>query len=96
MNFIQELFYGNLQPNIRTFSKDSAYAKAISIVNQQEESIPKQLDNDLKSQFFAYADAQSELISITAYESFLDGFLLGAGFMRDTFLVEPDRDFQKL
>ena len=96
MNFIEELFYGNLQPNVRRFSEDSAYGKAISTIAQCEQILTDKLDSDLKAQFLTLVNTQAELTGITAYESFLDGFLLGAGFMRDTFLVKPDRDFRNL
>lgn len=96
MNFIEELFYGNLQPSVRCFSENSEYAKTLSTASQNEQALNNALEGELKSHFLAFIDAQSALNSITAYESFLDGFLLGAGFMRDTFLIKPDRNFREL
>ena len=91
MNFIKDLFYGNLHPYSRSFSKNTDYAKAISTLIESEKTLSNELTDPLKSQFSALIDAQNELISITAYESFLDGFLLGAGFIHDTFLTKHDR-----
>lgn len=90
MNFIKDLFYGKLQPYSRTFTKNSAYDKAISTIVQNEKNLTKELPAPLKSQFSALIDAQNEIISITAYESFLDGFLLGAGLVHDTFMTKHD------
>ena len=91
MNFIEELFYGNIHPNERSFSQDSQYEKAISVISKNEDILTEELEGKLKSQFLDLVNTQSEINGIAAYESFLDGFILGAGFMRDTFLTEHKR-----
>lgn len=96
MDFIKDLFYGHLQPSVRTFSEDSEYGKAVSAASQCEKMLTKALDDTLKSYLSSLSDAQQEILSTTAYESFLDGFLLGAGFVMDTFLTKHDRVFKPL
>ena len=90
MNFIEELFYGNLQPNNQSFSKNSAYKKAISTIAKSEELLTEKLDDDLKPYLFTLVNTQLELNGITAYENFANGFKLGAHFMRDIFLTKQD------
>ena len=50
----------------------------------------------MERHFLDFVNAQSEVNGITAYESFLDGFILGAGFMRDAFLTEHKRVFKDI
>jgi len=96
MNFIEELFYGNIHPHERSFSRNSQYGKAMEVISKSEHILTEELDGKLKSHFLDFVNAQSEINSITAYESFLDGFILGAGFMRDTFLTEHNRVFKDI
>lgn len=96
MDFIKDLFYGNLHPSARAFSSNSAYGKAISDAAECQEILKKALDDTQKLHFTTLINAQDEILYITAYESFLDGFLLGANFVKDTFLTEHDRMFKSL
>lgn len=93
MNFIEELFYGNICPNEQSFSEDSQYGKAMAVISKSEEILMEELEGKLKCHFLDFVNAQGEVNGITAYESFLDGFILGASFMQDTFLTEHKRVF---
>ena len=96
MNFIEELFYGNICPNEQSFSENSQYGKAMAVISKSEDILTEELEGKLKSHFLDFVNAQSEVNGITAYESFLDCFILGAGFMRDAFLTEHKRVFKDI
>lgn len=91
MNFIEELFYGNISPNERSSPRDSQYGKAMPVISRNKAILTEELEGKLKNYFLDLVNAQSEINGITAYESFLDGVILGAGFMRDTFFIEHKR-----
>lgn len=96
MNFIEELFYGNICPNEQNFSEDSQYGKAMAVISKSEDILTEELEGRQKSHFLYFVNAQGEVNATTAYENFLDGFILGASFMRDTFLSEHKRVFKDI
>jgi len=96
MSFIEELYYGNLNPNVKTFKKNSQYAKAMEIITSVEARLTEELGDEHKGLFLDFVNAHSEVNGITAYESFLDGFILGARLIKDTFLTNHDRVFRDI
>ncbi|HWQ50693.1 MAG TPA: hypothetical protein VN369_02720, partial [Terriglobales bacterium] len=73
-----ELYFGNINPNEKQFVQNSGYSKAMQTIFTNEGKLTELLTGKEKSLFFDYANAQSEINSITAIEYFSDGFRLGA------------------
>ena len=96
MNFIEELYNGKLNPSMKVFVKNSQYAKAIEVITSIEARLAEELECEHKSLFLDFVNVQSEINGITAYESFLGGFILGAGFIKDTFLTDHNRTFRDI
>lgn len=77
-NVLEELYFGNINPNEKQFVQNSDYDKAIQIIAANEDRLTESLAGKEKSLFFDYANAQSEVTGIIAVENFIDGFRLGA------------------
>ena len=78
-NIISELFYGNIDPQTRSYQKGSYIQKYITILANAEEVLTKNLSGDDKKTFLSYANASN-------LDSFIVGFRLGARFIYDTFV----------
>lgn len=87
MNIIEELYRGNINPQIKVFNKDSQYADFINILSDNEEKLNDCLGGEEKRLLSTLIDAQGEILSIECRENFIQGWKLGAKFMLDTFLT---------
>ena len=78
MRMLEELYFGNIDPNVQSFDKNSSLGKAMQVVSDTEDESLNLLDgreNHLSRDFVA---AQSEINGITAVEKFIKGFKLEA------------------
>lgn len=96
-NFIEELFYGNIDPQARGYVKDSNIKKILDSATDIEEKLTKMLNDEEKGLFLDFVNAHSEIMGEASLDSFIIGFRLGARFMYDTFVSEeaPFYDFLK-
>lgn len=85
MNFIKEFYYGNLEPQSLSFTKDSEMAKIMNTITSSEEYLNKHISDNNKEYFNALSKANMELNSITVEEAFTKGFRYGARFVLDVF-----------
>ena len=85
-NFIEELFYGNIDPQARGYTKDSKIRKVSDKTNDIEEQLTNKLNKEEKSLFLAFVNAHSELSAESSLDSFIVGFRLGARVIYDTFV----------
>lgn len=85
-SFIRELYFGNIAPNVRTFKRESSYAKALQTVSDNEDKLTEMLSGEEKKLFLDYANACSEVLGESSTETFVDGFRIGAQFVFDTFI----------
>lgn len=91
MNILEDLFYGDINPNEKCFDRKSRYAEFAAIVSDNEEKLTaflNTLPNADKEQHLLsqMVNAQSELSQFSEIERFIEGFRLGAGIMLDTFI----------
>ena len=80
---IDELFYGNITPNERSFARDSAYAQALEQLTEAEDALREVLDKEDREALDRLTDAQQTMDAIATREYFTDGFRLGAKLMLD-------------
>ena len=94
-NFIEELFYGNIDPQARGYTMDSNIKKVSDKINDIEEQLTNTLNKEEKALFLDFVNAHSELSAESSLDSFIVGFRLGAKFVYDTFINEsaPCYDF---
>ena len=85
---IEELYYGNIHPNERSYRQDSHIAKLSASINEIEETLTDQLSNKEKKLFIDFCNWYSEMTGTSDLESFIAGFRLGARLIYDTFYNE--------
>ena len=83
LNIIDELFYGNITPNERTFARDSEYGRALEQLTEAEDALREVLDKEDREALDRLTDAQQTMDAIATREYFADGFRLGAKLMLD-------------
>ena len=95
--FIEEFFYGNIDPQARSATQNSAIQKEMQRLSDYEEEMTNQLIGEEKRKFLAYVNAWGIVNGEGNLDSFIVGFRLGAAFMQDTFLSgrAPYTDYMK-
>lgn len=75
---LEDLFYGNIQPNVKEFVRDSRYGEITRAVAETEQKLLAILDSEARQIFESYVSAQSDHVLLTAQEHFIGGFRIGA------------------
>ena len=90
MSFIEELFYGNLDPQSRSPHFTRRVSRNVAALDELEDALTERLQGEDKRLFLDFVDAYNAFLGIADLESFTSGFRLGAAFTYDTF-VEKSR-----
>ena len=85
-NIIEELFYGNLEPQELTTELTPRLKKKLNELVKKEEELTDMLPEKEKELFANYVCAYNEFSSISISDGFISGFRLGARFTYDTFI----------
>ena len=80
-NFLEELYYGNVDPQARGYRKGCHNLKVSKSINELEEKLTERLSGEDKALFLDFCNAYGELMG----ESSLDSFIIGAKMIFDTF-----------
>lgn len=89
-NFIEEFYYGNIEPQARSTKQNKAVQKQMKILMTNEDFLTTALSDKNKKQFLDYVNTWSIVNGESNLDSFIMGFRLGAKFMLDTFVTsEP-------
>ena len=94
-NIIEELYYGNIDPQNHSCCPKSPVKKASDSLNDLEEMLTEQLAGENKALFLRFCNACAEFMGESYLDTFITGFRLGARFMMDTFLSD-DAPFESL
>ena len=84
-NFLEELYFGNLDPQARGYRKNSHIFKVSENINELEEKLTQRLNDEEKKLFLDFCNAYRELMGNTGLDSFMVGFRLGAKMIFATF-----------
>lgn len=90
MSFIEELFYGNINPNEKRFAQDSEYARALRRFCDNEKKLSEQLSGDNLKLFNDLINAHDEVTACISVEYFKIGIILGVQLMTDCFKYDAD------
>ena len=85
-NFIEELFYNNINPQARMVRNGSDLQKLLGLLYDYEEQLTSTLKDDERKLFLAFVNTVSEVQAESQLDSFIIGFCLGARFVFDTFV----------
>ena len=94
-NYIEELYYSNINPQDRSTWHNKAVQAQMAILTQSEDFLAKKLSEDHKKSFIAFSNAWDIINGESNLDSFIPGFRLGASFTYDTF-VSTASPFQNL
>ena len=87
-NFIEELYYGNIEPQDIKKKKSKSYSREMKILSENEDVLWEKLPEEDKKLFLEYVDAWGIVNGGSVTDSFITGFRLGAKFVYDTFVSE--------
>lgn len=85
-NIIEELFYGNLEPQELTTEITPRLKKKLNELVKKEEELVAKLSDEEKEKFANYVSTYNEFSSISISDGFISGFRFGARFAYDTFV----------
>ena len=77
MQILEELWYGNIQPNERRGESNIEMIKISDLIKRHEGTLLKSLDEKNKEIFEKYRDCYDELTQLNECEAFKIGFKLG-------------------
>ena len=89
-NFIEEFYYGNIEPRECTTNLTAKVKKSLSELADKEEQLTSLLADKEKELFTDYVANYIKFSSLCNADSFTVGFRLGAKFTYDTF-IEPKK-----
>ena len=87
-NFIEDFYYGNIEPMECITELTAKVKKSLSELSGKEEQLTAILTDKEKKLFLGYTSAYNKFLSISNADSFTVGFRLGARFIYDTFIED--------
>ena len=96
-NFIEEFYYGNIDPQARSSEQNKKVQRDMQILTDNEGFLTDKLSGEEKKRFLQYVDAWAAVNGESTLDSFITGFRLGAQFTFDTFVTDkaPYMDYLK-
>ena len=93
--FIEQLYWGNIDPQARCYPRGSKAELAALRVNISEEELKNHLAEEDQHFLDEFCSAYLELISLSGLDSCTVGFRLGARMALDTFCIQ-DAPFEEI
>ena len=86
MKILEELYYGNIRPDVKIYSKDSLFVESAHLREKNREILLESLNESQKETFEKFTDIQDEMDDISYYQKFTYGFKLGVMLMAEAFV----------
>ena len=86
--FIEEFYYGNIDPQARSTEQNKAMQKQMEVLMLNEDYLTEKLSGESKKKFLDFVNAWGVVNGESNLDSFIMGFRLGANFTYDTFVSE--------
>ena len=86
--FIEDFYYGNIDPQECCSELKNELKKKLSILTQKEEELNSKLSGEEKDLFVTYTSTYNDFLTVSIADSFISGFRLGAKFTYDTFVTD--------
>ena len=93
-SIIEELYYGNIDPQNSGFEDDENVQRELRTISDNEDWLTEHLTGEEKKRFLDFADAWSAYNGDATLDGFITGFRLGARFVMDTF-VSDEASFER-
>ncbi len=85
-SFIEEFYYGNIEPQELSSELGSSLKKKLNLLVKNEDEFKEKLSEKEKKLFQDYTNSYNEFLSMSIADSFISGFRLGAKFAHDVFI----------
>ena len=86
-SFIEELYYGNIDPQNSGFEDNESVQHERPTISENEGWLTGHLAGEEKKRFLDFADAWSAFNGDATLDGFITGFRLGAQFVLDAFVL---------
>ena len=90
VNFIEELYYGNIEPQNKKRKESRNYSREMGALSKNEDILLEKLPLEDKKLFLEYVDAWGIVDGESVVNSFVTGFRLGARFTYDVFVLSEN------
>ena len=90
MSFLDELYYGNINPNENRNRKKLPYEKALKTFSDIEIKLTKELNGENLKLLNELVNAGDEIIATSGVENFKIGFRLGVMMMSDSLFSDSN------
>ena len=88
MSFLDELYYGNINPNENRNRRPLPYENAVRTFSDIESKLSKELNGENLKLFNELVNASDEISAISSVENFKMGFRLGVMMMCDSLIID--------
>ncbi len=96
MKILDELYYGNINPNGKCCTDNKNYQDAVQVVAEREEQLIQLLTGAEKKLFLEFANHYATMNGEMVLENFKLGFKLGARFGLEISDQEIDQVFKSM
>ena len=86
--FIEEFYYGNLDPQAHSTKENKMVQKQMEVLMLNEDFLTENQSGESKKKFLDFVNAWGVVNGESNLDSFIIGFRLGANFTYDTFVSE--------
>ena len=91
-NIIEELYYGNIQPDAKCVIRGTQYDKCRTVICDNADKLKAYFKNTPNTEeeqhlFSQLMNMQNEILCFHSKNYFIEGFQLGARLMLDTFVL---------
>lgn len=86
--FIEDFYYGNIEPQECCSELKSELKKKLSVLAEKEETLTSKLNDEEKVLFVSYTSTYNDFLTVSIADGFISGFRLGAKFTHDTFVTD--------
>ncbi len=77
-NFIEEFYYGNFDPQVRSTKQNKTVQKKMEVLMLNEDFLTENLSGENKNKFLGFVNACGVVNGESNLDSFIMGFRLGA------------------
>lgn len=88
VNFIEDFYYGNIEPQTRNIKQNSDFQKDFSRLCEIEAELRTKLSGGEKKLFLEYVDLWEIIVGDLDFDSYKTGFRHGASFALDAFYTD--------
>ena len=91
-SILSDLYHGELHPNERYYPDNSDVGILLDSFRQDEKWLTEMLDGKAKEYLLELINIHDELIGAMTYDSFREGFTLGARLVMEAVYGQPQND----